>query len=72
MASSYGEAGAGQEEEEEDGERSLAPPDGVELQPQPSPQLSKRTLDELGQLQTSDADPDNYPLHSTWAFWFER
>lgn len=44
------------------------------LQPHSSPQLSRRALDELGQLQeTTDAnDPENYPLHSPWAFWFER
>ncbi|CAI8030044.1 Eukaryotic translation initiation factor 4E type 3 [Geodia barretti] len=73
MASSEreGAAGAGQEEEEE--ERSAAPEDGdgcEDLQPHPSSLLSRRTLDELGQLQ--DADPDNYKLHSSWAFWFER
>lgn len=44
------------------------------LQPHSSPQLSRRAWDELGQLQeTTDADdPENYPLHSPWAFWFER
>ena len=38
----------------------------------PAPQLSQRALDELGQLQTDRADPDNFPLHSPWAFWFDR
>ena len=43
-------------------------------QPHASPQLSRRALDELGQLQgPQDAeDPENYPLYSPWAFWFER
>lgn len=44
------------------------------LQPHSSPQLSRRALVELGQLQeaTEANDPENYPLHSPWAFWFER
>lgn len=45
------------------------------LHPLSSPQLSRRALDELGQLQEiadADVDPENYPLHSPWAFWFER
>lgn len=44
------------------------------LQPHSSPQLSRRALDELGQLQevAGANDPENYPLHSPWAFWFER
>ena len=70
MASSEREGAAGAGEEEE---RSTAPEDSEgseDLQPHPSSLLSRRTLDELGQLQ--DADPDNYKLHSSWAFWFER
>lgn len=49
----------------------LLAPDSEEPRPHPSPQLSPRTLDELGQLQT-DPDPDNYRLHTPWTFWFER
>ena len=44
------------------------------LQQDSSPLLSQRALDELGQLQevADPADPENYPLHSPWAFWFDR
>ena len=38
------------------------------------PQLSQDALDELGQLEKNQDldDPENYPLYSPWAFWFER
>ena len=75
MASSEREAGGEREEaqrEKEDAESAQVDSHGEELQSQSSPQLSRRALDELGQLQTDPADPDNYPLHSAWAFWFER
>ena len=62
---SRSEIGTGQEEEEE--ERSVEGEDGEE----PSPLLSKQTLDELGTLEDAD-DPDNYKLHSSWAFWYDR
>lgn len=48
----------------------LEPPEPA--QAHPSPQLSRRTLDELGQTNENADDPDNYPLYSPWAFWFER
>lgn len=53
-------------------ESSLEAPDP--LQELLSPLLSQRALDELGELQEAadPADPENYPLHSPWAFWFDR
>ena len=62
---------AGSAEQQEEG--SLAVLDG-DIELSTSPQLSRRTLDELGQLQevADPADPENYPLHSPWTFWFER
>ena len=39
-----------------------------------SPRLSQRTQEEV--VAENDAssreDPDNYPLHSSWTFWFDR
>ena len=49
--------------------------DGAEnspFRPHPSPQLSRRTLDELGEKNEDADDPENYPLNSPWAFWFDR
>lgn len=37
-----------------------------------SPHLSRKTLDELGQENEDTEDGDNFPLHSTWTFWFDR
>ena len=37
-----------------------------------SPHLSRKTLDELGQENEDTQDGDNFPLHSTWTFWFDR
>ena len=62
--------------------RSTPPPDQehkreVELGPSElaacaSPHLSRKTLDELGQENENTEDGDNFPLHSTWTFWFDR
>ncbi len=40
----------------------------------PSPRLSRRTQKEVVAENdtTSSQDPDNYPLHSPWSFWFDR
>ncbi len=40
----------------------------------PSPRLSRRTQEEIvAENDTSSGgDPDNYPLHSPWSFWFDR
>ena len=40
-----------------------------------SPRLSRKTQEEV--VAENDAsfggnDPENYPLHSTWSFWFDR
>ena len=35
-----------------------------------SPRLSRKAHDELEKC--SSEDPDNYPLHSPWTFWFDR
>lgn len=61
-----------QETNEQEQCSSTAP--DAESQPNSSPLLSRRALDELGQLQevAEPPDPENYPLHSPWAFWFER
>lgn len=38
-----------------------------------SPRLSRKALDELGPENESRADdPENYPLHSPWSFWYDR
>lgn len=38
-----------------------------------SPRLSRKALDELGPENQSRADdPENYPLHSPWSFWYDR
>ena len=71
------EAGGGtdeRKEEEEEEESSSLSVANADAMAHSSPQLSRRALDELGQLQGVDKpeDPDNYPLHSPWAFWFER
>lgn len=37
--------------------------------------LSQRVQDEVGaenERGAGDDDPNNYPLHSTWSFWFDR
>ena len=39
----------------------------------PSPKLSRETQDEVaGGNSLSGEDPDNYPLNSSWSFWFNR
>lgn len=40
----------------------------------PSPKLSRRTQEEVVAENdtTSGEDPDNYPLHSPWSFWYDR
>ena len=39
----------------------------------PSPRLSRKMLEEIMAENTcSTEDPENYPLHSTWSFWFDR
>lgn len=40
----------------------------------PSPRLSRRTQEEVvAENDTSSGeDPDNYPLHSPWSFWFDK
>ncbi len=39
-----------------------------------SPRLSRKTQDEVVvENETSSIEnPDNYPLHSPWSFWFDR
>ncbi len=38
-----------------------------------SPTLSRKTLDALGaENESSGGDPENYPLHTPWTFWFDR
>ncbi len=37
-----------------------------------SPTLSRKTLDVLGTENENTGDPENYPLHSPWTFWFDR
>lgn len=39
-----------------------------------SPRLSRKTQEEvIAENDTSSGeDPDNYPMHSTWSFWFDR
>lgn len=40
----------------------------------PSPRLSRKTQEEVvvENDTASGEDPDNYPLHSPWSFWFDR
>ena len=40
----------------------------------PSPRLSRKTQKEVVAENdaSSSQDPDNYPLHSPWSFWFDR
>ena len=42
--------------------------------PTPSPRLSRKTQEEI--VAENDAasgeDPENYPLHSPWSFWFDK
>lgn len=42
--------------------------------PTPSPRLSRRTQEEvIAENDTSSGeDPENYPLHSPWSFWFDK
>lgn len=39
-----------------------------------SPRLSRKTQEEvIVENDTSNGeDPDNYPLHSPWSYWFDR
>jgi len=38
-----------------------------------SPRLSRETQDQVaGSNLLSSEDPDNYSLHSSWSFWFNR
>ena len=38
-----------------------------------SPRLSRKALDELGPENESQSDdPENYPLYTSWSFWFDR
>ena len=73
MASTPGNLEQREEEAKQQEESGLAAAD-ADSQPYSSPQLSRRALEELDELHEAEAaaDPENYPLHSPWAFWFER
>lgn len=36
-----------------------------------SPRLSRKAQDEIESCSSED-DPENYPLHTPWTFWFDR
>lgn len=39
----------------------------------PSPRFSRETRQEVAESNLLSADdPDNYPLNSSWSFWFNR
>lgn len=40
----------------------------------PSPRLSQETQKEVVAENDTESsqDPDNYPLHSPWSFWFDK
>ena len=77
MAVSLGHEIADIEPEPETGEARAAGYSSCTQVPSPtgSPRLSRRTQEEVVIENESSGlgeDPDNFPLHSPWSFWFDR